>query len=164
MMDPLQRQGWIRCTRKRRYRKANLADAAAQRASIRTGELIISYQCYECLQWHIGHADKSQILARTSPGRPICEICAEPTPFDRLDKAKRQGRPLTTCSQVCRRELAWRTEQQLQPAASPSPDPAKPAVPKSHQSPPPKHHKINGRIHPIWPFHKVWIRKQSEEV
>jgi hypothetical protein len=118
MMDPLRRQRWIRCTRKRSYRKATLADAAAQRASTRTGELIISYQCYECLQWHIGHADKSQILARTSPGRPNCEICTQPIPFDRLDKAKKQGTPLTTCSKACQRELALRTE------------PTRPAVPK----------------------------------
>ncbi len=137
MMDPLRTQRWIRCTRKRSYRKANLADAAAQRASTRTGELIISYQCYECLQWHIGHADKSQILARTSPGCPTCEVCCQPIPFDRLDKAKRKGISLTTCSKACQRELTLRTAQQLQPAASPSADPIKPAVPKGTPKPHP---------------------------
>jgi hypothetical protein len=129
-MDPLQRQRWIRCTRKRRYRKAKLADAAAQRASATTGELIISYQCYECLQWHIGHADTSQILARTSPGRPTCENCTLPIPFARLDKAKRQGKSITTCSKACQRELAARTTQELQPRVSPSAKPTSPVVPK----------------------------------
>ena len=105
-MDPLHLQFIRRCQRKKRYRKPKLADEAAQRASIATGELIISYQCYECLHWHIGHADNSQILARLSPGRPICELCWNPIPLDRLEKSKRQDKPITTCSKRCQRELA----------------------------------------------------------
>ena len=110
-MEPLQRQALIRCGRKRAYRKPALADEAAWRASTKTGEWIISYQCYECLQWHIGHADKSQILARTSPGRPTCEICWQPIDTNRLEKAERKGICITTCSRACQQELARKTGQ-----------------------------------------------------
>ena len=120
-MDPLQVQRIIRCTRKRKYRKPHLADEAAQRASIETGELIISYQCYECGHWHIGHADRSQILARTSPGHPICELCWNPIPLDRFDKGQRQGKPITTCSKRCQRELQAR--QVYVPKGPPKPHP-----------------------------------------
>jgi hypothetical protein len=108
-MDPLYWQFVVRCGRKRKYRRPKLADEAAQRASIKTGELIISYQCYECRQWHIGHADKSQILARTSPGGPICELCWNRIPVERLDKGRRKGTQITTCSKRCQRELDARS-------------------------------------------------------
>jgi hypothetical protein len=111
-MDPLHWQFIVRCGRKRKYRKPKLADAAAQQASLTTGELIISYQCYECRQWHIGHADRSQILARTSPGCPICEICSNPIPLERLDKGQRLGKPITTCSKRCQR---WFDAQSTHP-------------------------------------------------
>jgi hypothetical protein len=115
-MDPLYWQFVVRCGRKRKYRRPKLADEAAQRASIKTGELIISYQCYECRQWHIGHADKSQILARTIPWRPDLRAVLEPNPrrtsrqrpaernanHDLLEtlptRTRRQERPTAACS------------------------------------------------------------------
>jgi hypothetical protein len=122
MMDPLEIQRFIRCTRKRTYRKPKQADEAARRASMKTGELIISYQCYECLHWHIGHADKSQILARSSAGFRLCELCATPIPSDRLDKGMRQGKQITTCSKRCQRELEARQAQAV-PKGPSKPEP-----------------------------------------
>lgn len=136
-MIDLRKQHFIRCGRKRAYRQAKHADEAAQRASLKTGELIISYQCYECLKWHIGHADQSQILARTSPGYPICEICGRRIEVDRLDKAKREGTRITTCSKACQRELMSRNTQQPPPpfSSEQQPEPPKPRVPKGLSTP-----------------------------
>ena len=110
----------LRCQRKRTYWNGTLADKAAQRASAKTGELIISYQCYECHRWHIGHADLSQILARIPPGRALCEVCGQPIDANRLDKAKKSGTLTTTCSKPCKRELDSRQKQQRRQAAPPA--------------------------------------------
>jgi hypothetical protein len=108
-----------RCARKRCFRNPRKADEAARRASIKSGELIISYQCYDCRQWHIGHADPSQILARTSPGYPVCEVCLQRIPADRLESSRRKGTRVTTCSRYCQRALAARTTAQPDPALIP---------------------------------------------
>lgn len=45
------------CLRKQAFRSITDADAAACRASARTGERIVSYRCdYHPGHWHIGHA------------------------------------------------------------------------------------------------------------
>ncbi|WP_263367966.1 hypothetical protein [Edaphobacter bradus] len=53
-----------RCHGKRRYPSITLAETAAEKASYKTGELILAYQCYDCLRFHIGHADASQKIVR----------------------------------------------------------------------------------------------------
>ena len=50
----LERYHNSRCTRKGGFRTAEFADEMAEKASRKTGELIISYKCYDCGRWHIG--------------------------------------------------------------------------------------------------------------
>ena len=130
-MNLLEKQRWVRCKRKRTFRNPGSADEAAQRASIRTGELIISYQCCECLKWHIGRADRSQILAHAPPGTSTCVICTQPIRPERIKKAKKKGIHITTCCQWCQQELESRTARQSQPTALPT----NPAVPKGPEKP-----------------------------
>ena len=54
----------IRCYGKCQYPSAKRAEKQALRASQRTGDLIIAYECFDCGYWHIGHADKAQQIAR----------------------------------------------------------------------------------------------------
>jgi hypothetical protein len=46
-----------RCDSKLAFRSLNQAAVQAERASNRTGELIIAYTCFDCGAFHIGHAD-----------------------------------------------------------------------------------------------------------
>jgi hypothetical protein len=105
MTDDLKKVHFRRCARKRGFRNPNIADELARRASLKTGELIISYQCYDCGKWHIGHADLSQILARIPPNGPICMICGQRIPDSRIEKAERKGIVIQTCSKLCAQEL-----------------------------------------------------------
>lgn len=105
-MNVLKRQHKKRCARKRYYQHAEPADCAAQRASKRSGELILSYKCYDCGGWHIGHADAAQIAAREAMSKPICAICEKPIPEARLAKAAHYKTRTTTCSPPCARRLA----------------------------------------------------------
>lgn len=90
-----------RCARKQAFRSAAQADALAEKASKKTGGLIISYQCFECGGWHIGHADKSQIAARKLSQNTRCLNCGERILIARLDWAKRSGTKTNACSQAC---------------------------------------------------------------
>jgi hypothetical protein len=72
---------------------------------MKTGELIISYQCYDCGKWHIGHADLSQILARIPPNGPLCVICGQRIEATRIEKAERKGNIIQTCSKPCAQKL-----------------------------------------------------------
>jgi predicted RNA-binding Zn-ribbon protein involved in translation (DUF1610 family) len=53
-----------RCKGKRRYSSMAKAEVSAEQASGSTGELIVGYECPDCGKFHIGHADKAQLLAR----------------------------------------------------------------------------------------------------
>ena len=55
-----------RCHGKKRYATMNAAEVAAVQRSHVAGELIISYQCVDCLKFHVGHPDQSQVLVRKS--------------------------------------------------------------------------------------------------
>jgi hypothetical protein len=101
----LQKLHFKRCARKRAFPAPREADEAAQCASIKTGERIISYQCGDCLKWHIGHAP-------TAPAYPLCEICQQPIAPSRLESGRRKQRRITTCSRRCERALAKRREPQ----------------------------------------------------
>src|SRR5438270_8959426 len=97
--------------------------------------------------WHIGHADVAEVLARLSPGQPICAICGRIIEVTRLDKARRNRTRITTCCKRCQLELDARKASPSNPSL----------FRKGCQKPPPKPHKINGRISPIRPFHKMWV-------
>ncbi len=108
----LERYHNSRCTRKAGFRTAEFADEMAEKASRKTGELIISYQCYDCGRWHIGHADKSQLAARSLlPGEPLplCAICDRVIPQYRY--TSRSPITATTCSKHCATELGRRKKQ-----------------------------------------------------
>ena len=107
-MNVLETQHKKRCAGKQFYRRADSADWAAQRASKRTGELIISYKCYDCTGWHIGHADATQIAARQPLVKPLCVMCQRPIPEERRKQARLSGNRTTTCSKHC----AWRLKRQ----------------------------------------------------
>jgi hypothetical protein len=87
-----------RCARKEALPNA-VADRLAQRASEKSGELIISYHCFDCGMWHIGHADESQIRAHKPDTN--CMYCHKPIPKERLAKAERKGTRVFTCSKKC---------------------------------------------------------------
>ena len=112
MTDDLRKVHFERCARKRGYSNPDMADELAQKASLRTGDLIISYQCYDCGKWHIGHADLSQILARIPPNGPTCVICGQRIPEARIEKAKRWGSPTRTCSKLCTKEMRRQRDKQ----------------------------------------------------
>ena len=78
---------------RQKFRSAKLADALAEKASRETGELIISYQCFDCGKWHIGHADEAQLAARNLAGakRIFCVICDKLIPADRIQRALHDG-------------------------------------------------------------------------
>lgn len=57
------------------YRTMARAEIEAERASKRTGELILAYTCFSCRRVHIGHADLSQQLARVPHVARPCQRC-----------------------------------------------------------------------------------------
>jgi len=101
MMDELREQSIRRCDRKQGYRNPKLADQLAERATRKSGQLVVSYPCYECGLWHIGHAEVAQVLARMLPGPSNCEICGRPIHPNRVLKGNRKGARVTTCSKPC---------------------------------------------------------------
>jgi hypothetical protein len=92
-----------RCAGKRRYRTIAKAALAADRASRRTGELIITYDCPDCGCRHIGHADRTQLVLRDNLTAPICRQCARPIPIPRQRRSTLGGNDCLYCSEACRR-------------------------------------------------------------
>jgi len=93
-----------RCVGKKRFGKPEAADRAAERASRKTGDLIISYKCIDCGRWHIGHADPAQRAARNLPPAPqkvFCVVCGERIPPGRIARAQRHHEIVDTCSKRC---------------------------------------------------------------
>lgn len=99
--------GVVRCYRKKRYPNWVLAEAAAEKASVRTGELIIAYECPDCGKFHIGHADKAQQITRQPPVVPaallptLCPRCGQPIAEERRLAAKESGNFNVYCSRKC---------------------------------------------------------------
>jgi hypothetical protein len=96
-----------RCEGKHAFTRAAAADREAQRASLRTRELIISYKCCDCGKWHLGHADEAQMLSRVQgierhDARThrfgSCIICGDQTPQARFDLARKYGKLPSTLS------------------------------------------------------------------
>jgi hypothetical protein len=100
-LSDLRKQAITRCDRKRGFWSAKKADELAMKATAKAGQLIVSYQCYECGLWHIGHADLSDILAHRPRGKQKCEVCKRLIAGSRMGKARRLGIRITTCSKAC---------------------------------------------------------------
>lgn len=113
-----------RCYRKRRYPNWGLAEMAAEKASLETGELIIAYECVDCQKYHIGHADRSQIIIRQPPDPPkpkptaptglpsVCPRCSSAIPEERRRAAEQSGTPTVYCSRKCQQK-ACKKERHL---------------------------------------------------
>ena len=101
-----------RCEGKHAFTRVDVADREARRASLRTGELIISYKCCDCGKWHIGHADKSQVLSRRPLGGPTCVICGSEIPQDKFELARNDGKEPSTCSNRCHQEKRNRLKRE----------------------------------------------------
>jgi len=94
---------------KQAYRRITIAEKVAARDSQRTGELIIAYQCFDCLRFHVGHADQSQQIARQHRGFSLpttCPHCGEPIPEERRQAARESGNLTVYCSKKCSRKGA----------------------------------------------------------
>jgi len=104
-----------RCEGKHAFKRAEAAEQSAHQASLRTGQLIISYKCYDCGFWHIGHADQSQVLANhprgntsetlpaQGPDKPLCLVCGNEIPMDRISRARECDSDTAVCSDACAR-------------------------------------------------------------
>ena len=99
-----------RCYGKWAYRKMTVGEKMAQQDSARTGELIIAYQCYDCLRFHVGHADQSQQIVRHQAERSdfslpaACPNCEGPIPEERRIAAWESGNPTVYCSKRCQKK------------------------------------------------------------
>ena len=97
-----------RCDCKVPYRYITTAEKAARKVSQRTGELIIAYECPDCGCFHIGHADKSQIIVREQQAihrshlPSSCPHCGSPIPEERRRASVASGNPNVYCSNTCR--------------------------------------------------------------
>jgi RNase P subunit RPR2 len=111
MTDWIKKAHEERCENKQAFRSAELADELALKASMKLGKLVISYECCDCGQWHIGHADKTQITAHRPLDRMFCVECSEILPEQRL-LTLRVGRSSTmTCSPACTKKRNQRTKR-----------------------------------------------------
>jgi hypothetical protein len=108
-----------RCDSKLAFRSLNQAAVQAERASSRTGELIIAYTCFDCGAFHIGHADLSQQLAHTAPVEPGCRECNLPIPEAKKRRARACSAKAIYCSDRCQRvaEKKRRVQRQMSSVA-----------------------------------------------
>ena len=96
-----------RCDSKVAHRSMRIAERLAERASLKKGELIITYQCIDCGSFHIGHADLSQRLARAPHVDLPCQHCGATIPDSRNERRRFQSRALY-CSDRCQKVAADR--------------------------------------------------------
>jgi hypothetical protein len=103
-----------RCNRKIAYSSWHKAEERAEKASLRTGDLIIAYQCYDCGKFHIGHADQSQKIVRevsVSSVNSNCPRCTAPISDERRYRAAESGNTTVFCSGKCRDKWAKKRRQ-----------------------------------------------------
>jgi hypothetical protein len=74
-----------RCHGKIGYWNPSKAEGQAKRATEKSGEWIIAYQCLDCGLWHIGHPDPCQFALIK---QRLCKGCREPIPEGRGEKEK----------------------------------------------------------------------------
>lgn len=97
-----------RCYRKIAYSSWQKAEERAEKASLRTGDLIVAYQCYECGRFHIGHADRSQKIVRevaVSSLNSQCPRCNAQISDERRYQAAESGNSTVFCSPKCRKKF-----------------------------------------------------------
>jgi hypothetical protein len=92
-----------RCKDKRRYSSMAKAEVGAEQASGSTGGLIIGYECPDCGKFHIGHADKAQLLARNNLSAPACQQCGQPILRNEQPEATANRSDMVYWSETCRR-------------------------------------------------------------
>jgi hypothetical protein len=93
-----------RCHGKRGYSSIRKADIQAERASARSGDLIIAYACFDCGYFHIGHADLSQQIVRVPLAARPCQHCGGPIPEAKTLKATRFHSTALYCSDQCQKK------------------------------------------------------------
>lgn len=69
--------GVTRCYGKIRYKQIEKATEVAERMSLQSGEILIAYRCPDCLYFHVGHADYTQLLVFDLPAA-CCFRCKGP--------------------------------------------------------------------------------------
>ena len=118
-----------RCDRKAAYPNWKVAEAVAQKVSVRIGELIIAYHCFHCGRFHIGHADRSQIIVRENAARPkarargpialpdVCPHCGKGIPEDRRRAARKSRTPTVYCSRRCQQNGSRKARRARREAA-----------------------------------------------
>jgi len=101
-----------RCDQKRAYSSMKVAEVQACKATSRTRELIIAYECPDCGQFHIGHADRSQQLARMPRTPSLCKFCKMvPIPEWKKQKAANYNSVALYCSDACQRHASKNRRQ-----------------------------------------------------
>lgn len=95
-----------RCHGKRRFHSMVLAERKAEQASLRTGDLILAYECCDCGRFHIGHADPSQTLARTPRIDHPCKQCGGAIPAFKKQRARFFQGVAVYCSDRCKKNAA----------------------------------------------------------
>ena len=109
-----------RCYRKIAYPSWRKAEKRAEKASIRTGDLIIAYECYDCGKFHIGHADLSQKIVRevsVSSVNSHCPRCNAPISDKRRYQAAESGDTTVYCSAKCQDKWGKKKKRAKKPAS-----------------------------------------------
>ena len=70
------------------------------------GELILAYTCPDCGRFHIGHADRAQILARQEHEGLPCQHCGGVIPEFKKQRAQRFKGCALYCSDGCQKSAA----------------------------------------------------------
>jgi hypothetical protein len=109
-----------RCYRKAAYSTWQKAQEKAKKASIRTGDFIVAYQCCECGKFHIGHEDQSQKRIREEQLATVstrCTRCGDPVDIARRHKAAESGATTVFCSRNCRERFGEKKGRAKRPAS-----------------------------------------------
>lgn len=112
-----------RCFGKFGFRSIAKAEIEAERASAKTGDLILAYTCCDCSQVNIGHADLSQQLARIPHIDRPCQKCDGIIPESKKQKAKQFQGVALYCSDLCQREAARKRRSERTAMSSPPNEP-----------------------------------------
>ncbi len=108
MANGLKRAHRSRCERKQGFAYVSVAVRVAREMSRKKGELFMAYECFDCGQWHIAHADNTQkallpplneILSLTEE-MIFCPECGAVITKKRLHQLK-ASQESPTCSKAC---------------------------------------------------------------
>lgn len=102
--------GIRRCYGKVQFRGAERATEVAARMSLKTGEVLVAYQCPDCLRFHVGHADHTQLLVRDLPSIR-CFRCKGPITLAQKLKGMARDGIHAYCSEKCEQEDRVRLER-----------------------------------------------------